>query len=284
MREPQDIKTVAVLGCGIVGFSWAVVFARHGRSVHLYNRPSPSLTSAKERVRTALEFLHEEGVIDASEAEASLASVRTFDDLAAAVTGADYVQEALPEDLALKQRILAEVAELTGPDVVIGSSCSGLMRADIVRRVKRHPERCIVVHPQPAAPDSLRGDCRRWRQRGRQGGRYALHGGGRPEAGALPEIYGYVLNRLQLALIQQALHLVREEICDVAAVERASARASACAGRSRDLYGVEELNSADLGEGLRKYRAYMLEGFRNLEIVDDYDEEFVQVSSPPSAP
>ena len=212
MREAQDIQTVAVLGSGLVGFSWAVVFARHGRTVHLYNRPSPSLDSVKERVRTALEFLVEEGVIDASTAQASLARVLTFDDLAAAVTGADYVQEALPEDLELKQRVFADVAALTGGDVVIGSSCSGLMRADIVRRVTHHPERCLVAHP--ANPPHLIPFME-------------IAGDGASEAakeaavrfmeavGQKPvrcrEVYGYVLNRLQLALIQQALHLVREE-------------------------------------------------------------------------
>ena len=115
MHEPKDVKTVAVLGCGFIGFSWAVVFASHGRTVNLYNRPSQSLASVKERVRTALDFLCEEGVIDAATAVASLARVRTFDDLAAAVADADYVQDALPEDLDLKQRVFAEVATLTAP-------------------------------------------------------------------------------------------------------------------------------------------------------------------------
>ena len=161
MREPQDIKTVAVLGCGLVGFSWAVVFARHGRTVHLYNRPSPSLESVKERVRTALEFLVEEDVIDASAAQASLSRVRTFDDLAAAVTGADYVQEALPEDLELKQRVFADVAasdgrrrrhrlQLLGPD------------ASRHRVPRDTPSRALPGRPprQPAARDPLHGDRR----------------------------------------------------------------------------------------------------------------------------
>lgn len=220
MQEPHDIKTVAVLGCGVVGFSWAVVFARHGRTVHLYNRPSPNLTSAKERVREALEFLRAEGVIDHPSVAASVARVRTFDDLAAAVSGADYVQEALPEDLLLKQSVFAEVAELTAPDVIIGSSCSGLMRADIVRRVTRHPERCLVVHPAnpphlipfvEIAGDSASETAQEVAMR------FMEAVGQKPVR--CREIYGYVLNRLQLALIQQALHLVRDEICDVAAVE-----------------------------------------------------------------
>ena len=90
------------------------------------------------------------------------------------------------------------------------------------------------------------------------------------------EVYGYVLNRLHLALIQQALHLVREEICYVEGVEKALTEGLGLRWAFQGPYSVEELNSADLGEGLRKYRAYMLEGFRNLGTVEDYDEEFVQ--------
>lgn len=276
VREPEDIKTVAVLGCGLVGFSWAVVFARHGRAVHLYNRPSPSLVSVRDRVREALEFLCAEHVIAADEVDAALSRVRVFDDLAAAVGGADYVQEAVAEDLALKQRIFAEVAELAGPDVVIGSSCSGLRRADIVRDVKDHPERCLVVHP--ANPPHLipfveiAGD-EASEEAKRAAARFMEAVGQKPVH--CREVYGYVLNRLQLALIQQAIHLVREGICDVAAVERALTDGLGLRWAFQGPYGVEELNSSDLGSGLMKYKEYMLEGFRSLGTVEDYDEEFV---------
>lgn len=276
MREPSEIRTVAVLGCGFVGFSWAVVFARHGRTVQLYNRPSLSLDSVGGRVRTALEFLSDEGAIEAADVQASLARVRTFDDLNAAVAGADYVQEALPEDLELKQRVFAEVAGLTGPDVVIGSSCSGLRRADIVERVEHHPERCLVVHP--ANPPHLipfveiAGDDAS--EAAKEAAMCFMEAVGQKPV-RCREVYGYVLNRLQLALIQQAVHLVGEGICDVAAVERALTEGLGLRWAFQGPYGVEELNSADLGAGLRKYKAYMLEGFRNLGAVEDYDEEFI---------
>jgi len=89
------------------------------------------------------------------------------------------------------------------------------------------------------------------------------------------EVYGYVLNRLQLALIQQALHLVREGVCTVEAVERALTDGLGLRWAFTGPYGVEELNSADLGEGLRKYRAYMLEGFDSLGRVEDIDDAFI---------
>ncbi|MFA4964505.1 MAG: 3-hydroxyacyl-CoA dehydrogenase NAD-binding domain-containing protein [Thermoleophilia bacterium] len=277
MREPDDIRTVAVLGCGLIGFSWAVVFSRHGRTVNLYNRPSPSLGTAKDRVRASLGLLRREGVIDERCARESLARVRTFDDLAAAVAGADYVQEALPEDLELKQRVFAQVAELTPGEVVIGSSCSGLMRADIVRLVGRHPERCLVAHPtnpphllpfMEVAGDEASEEAKVATVR------FMEAVGQRPVR--CKEVYGHVLNRLQLALLQQALHLVREGICSVEAVEAALTDGLGPRWALTGPYGVEELNSGDLGEGLRKYKAYMLAGFRDLGAVEGYDEEFVQ--------
>ncbi len=85
-----------------------------------------------------------------------------------------------------------------------------------------------------------------------------------------------MLNRLQLALIQQALYLVREGICSVEAVEKALTDGLGLRWAFTGPYGVEELNSANLGEGLRKYKSYMLEGFRTLGTVDDFDEAFVR--------
>jgi L-gulonate 3-dehydrogenase len=279
MRTPQDTRTVAVLGAGFVGFSWAVVFSRHGRRVNLYNRRSPSLDVARDRVRGALDFLAAEGVITPEAVSESLDRVRLFDDLAGAVEQADYVQEALPEDLALKQRVFADVAALTPPDVAIGSSASGLMRADIVSAVAEadHPERCLVAHP--ANPPHLipfvevAGDGAS--EEAKEAVVRLMEAvGQRPVR--CKEVYGYVLNRLQLALIQQALHLVREEICSVEAVEMALTEGLGLRWAFTGPYGVEELNSAELTEGLLKYRAYMLEGFRELGVVEDYDEEFVR--------
>jgi len=281
MRAPEDVRTVAVLGAGFVGFSWAVVFCRSGRRVNLYNRPSPSLDAALDRVRGALEFLAAEGVIAPEAVAESLARVRVVDDLAAAVQDADYVQEALPEDLALKQRVYAEVAALTPGDVAIGSSASGLMRADIVAAVapEHHPERCLVAHP--ANPPHLipfvevAGDAAS--EAAKEATVRLMQAVGQQPV-RCKEVYGYVLNRLQLALIQQALHLVHAGICSVEGVEAALTEGLGLRWAFTGPYGVEELNSATLTEGLWKYKAYMLEGFRELGVVDDYDEEFVRAA------
>ena len=267
---------MAVLGCGFVGFSWAVVFARHGLDVRLFNRPGPSLDSVRDRVHGALELLSGEGVIDEGTVSASLSRVRAFDDLAEAVGPADYVQEALPEDLDLKRATFARVAAITGADVVIGSSASGLRRADIVSRVDEHPERCLVVHP--ANPPHLvpfveiSGD--EASDEAKQAARLLMESvGQRPIL--CREIYGYVLNRLQLGLIQQALWLVQHDVCTVEAVDAALTDGLGLRWAFTGPFGLEELNSSSLREGLVKYRDYMLEGFTQLGEVRELDDDLV---------
>lgn len=91
------------------------------------------------------------------------------------------------------------------------------------------------------------------------------------------EVYGYVLNRLQLSLVQEALYLVQNDICNVQAVERALTDGLGLRWAFTGPYGVEELNSANLREGLDKYKDYMLEFFTSQqEKVRDYDEEFIE--------
>lgn len=276
MKRPEEIKKVAVLGCGLIGFSFAIVFSRKGLEVNMYNRRSRSLDTVRDTIREQFEFLKDEGIVDSALIEASMARIHTFDELAEALKDVDYVQEALPEDLELKQDMFAEAARLTGAGVIIGSSCSGLRRADIVKKVQHHPERCIVAHPTnpphliPFMEISGDGASREAKDAA-----YAFmeHLGQKPIQ--CREVYGYVLNRVQLALIQEALYLVRENICSVEAVDRAITDGLGLRWAFTGPYGVEELNSATLREGLSKYKAYFIEGFSELGKIGDYPEEFV---------
>ncbi len=223
MRGPRQCTSVAILGCGVVGFSWAVVFARHGLEARLFNRPSSSLATVRGQgahARSSSSGTRESSTSARSPPPWTGCSSSTIWPRRSAP--ADYVQEALPEDLALKQTTFARVAAMTSADVVIASSCSGLRRADIVSRVEHHPERCLVVHP--ANPPHLipfveiSGDGAS--DEAKQAARRLMEAvGQRPVL--CREIYGYVLNRLQLALIQQALWLVQHDICSVPAVEAA---------------------------------------------------------------
>lgn len=277
MPMKKTFKKVAVIGCGFIGYSWGVVFARNGLETYMYNRKSPTLDSVKERMKQALEFLAAEGMIEEKEVEESLARVHTTDSLEEAVSSADYIQECMWEDLPLKQDIFVKLTELAPAGVAIGSSCSGLKISDISANVKNHPERCIVAHP--TNPPHLipfmeiSGDNASQEIKDRIFD-FMESIGQKPIQ--CKEVYGYVLNRIQLSLIQEALYLVKEGICNVEAVERALTDGLGLRWAFTGPYGVEELNSANLREGLEKYKDYMIQFFtQEQQKVHDYDQAFI---------
>jgi len=278
MKKPEDFKKVAVIGGGLIGYSWGIVFARNGISVCIYNRKSKTFDTIKDRMKEGLEFLRDEGMIEARVVQESLDRIVVTDDLEEAVKDADYVQECLWEDLGLKQDMFVKLTNMLPADVAIGSSCSGLRITDIAANVKMYPERCIVNHPTNPphlipfmeisgdnASEEIKDEVFNFME----------------SIGQKPikckEVYGYVLNRIQLSLIQESLFLVKEGICSVEAVERALTDGLGLRWAFTGPFGVEELNSSSLGEGLSKYKDYMIEFFtKQQQKVYDYDEEFIK--------
>lgn len=222
MKVHSEFSTVAVIGCGFIGYSWGVVFARGGLNVRMYNRKSKTLETVRERMLAALEFLAAEQVISRRDIPGIMAKVVITDSLEDAVEDADYIQECLWEDIEIKRDIFAKLTEMTPAGVPIGSSCSGLRISDIVRDVRNHPERCMVAHP--TNPPHLipfmeiSGDNASQEMKDLVF-RFFESIGQKPVQ--CSEIYGYVLNRLQLSLVQEALWLVQNDVCSVQAVERA---------------------------------------------------------------
>ena len=277
MKTANQYKKITVIGGGFIGYSWGIVFARNGLDTYIYNRKSKTLDTIKDRIGGALEFLHKEGMIEKHVVQESLDRIVVTDDLEEAVRGTDYIQECLWEDLQLKQDIFNKLTDMTPEDVPIGSSCSGLKISDIASGVTNHPERCIVAHPTNPphlipfmeisgdnASEEIKDSVYEFME----------------SLGQKPikckEVYGYVLNRIQLSLIQESLYLVKEGICDVQAVERALTDGLGLRWAFTGPYGVEELNSADLREGLSKYKDYMIEFFtKEQETVTDYDQAFI---------
>jgi len=277
MKRPEDIKSVAVLGSGFIGFSWAIVFARKGIAVNIYNRKGRSLDNVLAVIKQNLDFLKDEGMLDQATADTALQLIKPFDDLEAAIKNVDYVQEALAEDLELKQNIFARLDELLPAEVIIGSSCSGLRMTDIAQKVKIYPERCLVAHP--TNPPHLVPFMEIAGDRASQEAKQAAYDfmrflGQKPII--CKEIYGYVLNRIQTALIREAFYLLEHDICSLAAVDSAVTDGLGLRWAFTGPYGVEELNSDSLREGLFKYKAYLEEGFKELGDFAVITDEFVE--------
>jgi carnitine 3-dehydrogenase len=207
------IKRVAVIGCGTVGASWAALFLGHGLDVAAYD-PSPG---AEERLQSfvdhALDQLAELGIREKGE-------LRFSGDLTDVLGAADFVQENVPEDEALKRRMLADIDALTAEGVIIASSTSALLRSSIVADCKT-PRRFIVAHPfnppHLVPLVELVGDDENIVQ---QAAEFYRTLGRRPVI-LKREMPGHIANRLSSALYREAVYLVEQGVASVADIDAA---------------------------------------------------------------
>jgi 3-hydroxyacyl-CoA dehydrogenase len=216
---------IALVGSGLVGGSWALVFARTGFDVTLYDPSQASIQAALDFARKSSLDLAALGQLNGQTEAELMSRLRPALSLAEAVNDADYIQERVPERLAVKQALYKELAVLVKENAVIASSTSGLpassFTAEIVGR-----ERCVVAHPinpphliplveiVPApwtSPDVVERTYNLMKQIGQVPIRLNR------------EISGFVVNRLQSAILGEAFRLVEDGICSANDVDAAVA-------------------------------------------------------------
>lgn len=141
------IKTIAVLGAGTMGHGIALAFALHGYDVALYDVDAAALERAKSHIAEALTLLVEEDFTAADTVPPTLDRIRTTTDLATAVCDRDYVIEAAPERLELKQALLRQLDELCAPHTILASNTSSLPLAAMMELLSdARKQRTIVNH------------------------------------------------------------------------------------------------------------------------------------------
>ena len=211
---------VALVGTGLVGLGWAIVFARAGHDVALYDAKPGQAEAALRRIREILPELSELGLIGK---DADLRSRITIcGTLEAALKGAGYVQESGPERLDVKRAIFADLDRLADPGAIIATSSSGIRISAIAEELKGR-SRCLVAHPAnppyllpiveivPASwtePDIVRR------------ARAFLSDAGQVPVLLNKEIDGFVLNRLQGALLHEAFRLVEDGVATAEDVDK----------------------------------------------------------------
>jgi carnitine 3-dehydrogenase len=202
-----DVRRVALVGAGVIGNAWAAYLLARGLEVAVTD-PDPR---AGERLRRdvdrALPVLAQFGPV----ADGCVDRLVFTADLAAAVGGADFVQENAPERDEVKAAIFAELDALVPPDVVVASSSSSMLPSRLAAMCSRHPGRVIVGHPfnpvyliplvevvggEATAPEAVA-----WASEF-----YAL--AGKQVITMDREVPGFIANRLQEALWREALHMV----------------------------------------------------------------------------
>lgn len=142
----MQIKKVACVGGGLVGASWALLFALKGYPVTLQSRKKETIEKAVNDIKSNLSFLEEKGLIKSESNEAALKRIKTTHDISDAVKDCDYIQESVAEDLELKRKVFSQIDAAARPDAIIASSSSALLMSDIQVATTK-PERCVIVHP-----------------------------------------------------------------------------------------------------------------------------------------
>ena len=203
---------VAVVGAGLIGRAWAVSFARAGYEVVLTDAAPGAVEAAFAFIDSALEELAGFDLLNGATPVAVRLRIRAVPDLAEALAGAAHVQENTPEDLATKRAVFAELDRLAPADAVIASSTSALLPSAFTEGLAGRA-RCLVAHPinppylVPAveivpAPWTDPAVVERTRQ--------LMADAGHSPMVLRHEIDGFIVNRLQGALLQEAFRLVAD--------------------------------------------------------------------------
>lgn len=217
------INNTAVIGAGIMGRGITLVYALNDCRVCLYDTDSVALEKARRLIGADLDLLIEEELCPADAYRSVLDNILVTDDLEAAVRSAEYITEAVPEQLALKWQVLARIEALASPTAIIASNTSTLPLSELTRSLDR-PERMIITHffnpahlvplvevvKADTTPAELVNDTLALLRR----------------AGKVPvvlkkEVPGFIANRLQAAVVREAMHLVHNGVADMRDVDTA---------------------------------------------------------------
>ena len=201
------MKNIGVIGGGLIGASWAAIFSKSGFNVFVYD-PYPDVFDTYEsRVTSFLEELKTiDETINVKESLNRINANVTIEDLCSNV---EYIQESAPEILSVKQELFAKLDNLAPEEVVIGSSSSAMPISSITQNLKGQ-HRCIITHP--ANPPHLipcveicpgENTSNRTIEKTKE----IFTASGASIVNVKKEIDGFILNRLQGALLNEAMRL-----------------------------------------------------------------------------
>jgi carnitine 3-dehydrogenase len=215
----SDNKHTSVLGAGVIGASWTALFLAAGRSVAVFDVSPDVEKSVRDYVERAWPTLQELGLAEGGDPDA----VTFHKNPAAAVDGASFVQESVPERIAVKHQLYREVEAQLAADAIVATSASGLTLSEM-QEGWMNPARFVLGHPfNPPHLIPL----------------VEVMGNERTEDGVVEaaeafyksvgkvtirvnrEVPGHVANRLQAAVWREAIHLIKSGVASVADVDKA---------------------------------------------------------------
>lgn len=239
----MTFKQVAVVGAGLMGTTIALDFALAGYSVRLTDALPASLDSSETTARFHAELLQRRELLR-EEVETVLGRIERCPSLAAAVSGANLILEAISEHLELKQTLYREINAHADAEAILASNTSSFVPSSLAEASGR-PERFLVAHywnpahliplvelvPSPQTDPEVLETLR------------ALYAGmGKQPVVVRKEKLGFIGNRLQFALLREAMALVEEGVASPDDVDTV-----VCASFGRRLPATGIFHTADLG-------------------------------------
>lgn len=271
------MKRIAVIGAGLIGRGWAIVFARAGCQVALYDAAPGAAERALEAIDVSLRDLERIGLIES--AAATRSRLHPCATLEEALDGAVYAQESVPENREIKSETFALMDAAAGPNAVLGSSCSAMPGSLFLEQVPGRA-RCLIAHPanppylmpvvelvptpwtSPTAVEACRS---------------LMEAVGQVPVLLKKEVEGFVMNRMQAAVVNEAIHLVGAGVMSPEDVDKTMRYSIGLRWSFMGPFETMDLNAPD---GFKDYahrygRSYESMGAQ-LRVADPWDQAAVE--------
>jgi 3-hydroxyacyl-CoA dehydrogenase len=218
----EDIQRVAVIGAGTMGHGIAQVFAYNGYQVRLHDIKQELVDRGMRRIQLNLKLFIEKGLTTPERMELTLSRIRPTTDLAEALRDADFVMEVVPEEMSLKKDTFKQMDTLAPPQAILASNTSTFMISELAS-VTQRPDKVIGAHwmqPPHVLPlvEIIRGA--KTSEETLSITKEIL-----TRMGKVPiickEVPGFIVNRVQGAMLKEACNLVEQGICSKEDVDKA---------------------------------------------------------------
>jgi L-gulonate 3-dehydrogenase len=257
-KAKVDKGKVAIIGSGLIGRCWATLFLRGDYTVVLYDVVSEQLDGAMSAISDKLVVMEKEGLLrDGQSAEILGRRVTSSTSLKDAMDGVVYVQECTPENLSLKQKVFAELDQHADGSVIMASSTSCIVPSKFTSELK-HRAQCIVAHPinPPHYIPLVEVIPAPWTSDEVVMTTMAMMKElGQSPIRAKKEINGFILNRLQYALIMEGWRLVEDGIASPEDVDQAVIEGLGLRYSFMGLFETMHINGDGMEDYCKRYGA-----------------------------
>lgn len=221
--EAKDIKKVACVGAGVIGYSWALYYSLKGLTVNVYDLTDEKLELAKRRIHESLLNLKNNDVVNESEITEIESRIYYTTSMEEAVKDVQFITESGPESYEIKQKMVEEVEKYTSKDTIISSSTSGLLITEIAKDAK-YPERFIGAHPYNPPHliplvELTRGD--KTDSHILEVAKEFYQMIDKEPVVLQKEALGFICNRIQMAVYREVCNLVMNGVCTIEDADKA---------------------------------------------------------------